>query len=650
MSPRRLTDRISGSDESDRLADEAQDLASRMANARSPEEAAQIFKEWAKSKGRTGAGGGDQAGKQLEGAIRGGGLSLDLPAPDARQGTGIKESRSIDLRADVSEATKLDLLPGMPGAAGDRAGSLDRPDVSAADSDGLLSADQRPDLSRATDSRATDHGKTGLTDGRPDVSMERGRAGTPGAETHKAEWHKTETPKAEVPEAQTPGAEAPKADAHAPELPDARGLRPVPLLEIPSPPGLPPVPLLEIPSPPGLPPVPMPEMTLPPGLAVSKAPDGPTPRAGAPHHDRPEMSKASGDHRPGSVDQRPDVSAAAERDRPDSGDQQQDVVGRAKAGEDAKAAEPRNGAPSRLFLNFGIGVDTAAPVTGKPKEQAQPSSKPKEQAQPPGKEPECLPIPGPKDQKPREFIPGHPGTPLTDIEARTRAALEALNIQSESVLGSILAGVAALAGIRDPERLRDIAMAGYALEQFAGGVAAAMTARQQNQTIKPAHPPKDAQHEQPLRTAQTVVQEKVTAVVNEFHRDPTKLGKPGLLSERELDSLVRAVHEYRQGAISVHELQGVIGRTFGKAVERETVAQLQKEGVVSIGQSRDAQGRFKSSPDVLFKTGQFAGEKIEITTAQAWAAHVMREWGGDVGYALYEVEYPNLMRFLTVPR
>jgi hypothetical protein len=55
----------------------------------------------------------------------------------------------------------------------------------------------------------------------------------------------------------------------------------------------------------------------------------------------------------------------------------------------------------------------------------------------------------------------------------------------------------------------------------------------------------------------------------------------------------------------------------------------------SIGQSR-VNGRFVKSSD-LAGLGPWAGNTFEITTKQALAAHMDREYGLDVHYALYDV-------------
>ncbi|WP_158710161.1 hypothetical protein [Streptomyces katrae] len=207
--------------------------------------------------------------------------------------------------------------------------------------------------------------------------------------------------------------------------------------------------------------------------------------------------------------------------------------------------------------------------------------------------------------------------------------------------------MARLNGEKDPERVHAWAVAGQLVGEFARAVAQDGTARKYNETVGQPPAQKDRYTERPLRTAQTVVQEKVDAIVNNFRNDPQKLEEH--LSPGAINRLGEAAYRFTVGAIDENQLRSALGREYGNAVERATIKSLQEEGVVSIGKSRNTRGQFKSSTDLRFTSGEFAGQEIEITTAQAWARHTMRDYGLEVGYALYEIDYPNLMRFLRGP-
>jgi hypothetical protein len=242
------------------------------------------------------------------------------------------------------------------------------------------------------------------------------------------------------------------------------------------------------------------------------------------------------------------------------------------------------------------------------------------------------------------------GVPLEVIEARKAAALEAINLQTQSVLASLFVGIAIVGGDKDPEHLRDAALAGYVVGEFAGALAGTPDAvRLRNPRADSAPTSKTPHEERPIRTAQSVVQEKVDEFVKDFHRDPAKIAD--YLSPHEVAAVADAVHQYRAQEIKEGGLTSALGRAFGKAVERRTVEWGKQENLIPTGQSRDAHGRFTSSPDLLFSTGEFKGQRIEITTFRAWAAHAARDWGLDVDvhYAGYEIDYPAMLRSLLRP-
>ncbi|MEW2330275.1 SpvB/TcaC N-terminal domain-containing protein [Micromonospora chersina] len=261
---------------------------------------------------------------------------------------------------------------------------------------------------------------------------------------------------------------------------------------------------------------------------------------------------------------------------------------------------------------------------------------------------QCIPMLGPPNgAKVPAFEPDRGGIPYAEIEARGRAMLETLKIQTESPLASTLVGLAQSTGERDPATLRNIAQGGQALEQFAGAVSGMGTAAARNRTMDFSRAPRVGTVQ--IRTTQQTVQAKVSEAVREFHANPLRL--VDYLSPKETNDLARAAYRYASGNATRADMTRAVGKVFGKAVERATVEWGKERGIVSVGQSRDARGRYTTAPDLLVTTGPDKGMKIEITTYRAWVEHAEREWGldPDVEYATYEAEYPTLFRFLGVP-
>ncbi|WP_331738379.1 hypothetical protein [Embleya sp. NBC_00896] len=236
---------------------------------------------------------------------------------------------------------------------------------------------------------------------------------------------------------------------------------------------------------------------------------------------------------------------------------------------------------------------------------------------------------------------------MADFQARNQIILETLSITTSSVLGSIFSTMARANGEIDPERIHAWATAGQLVGEFASVIARGGEVRKNNESAGRLLERKNMYAERPLRTAQTVVQEKVDAVVKDFRSDPQRIADH--ISPGAINRLGEAAYRFRSGSINQGQLMSALAKEYGNAVERATIASLQKEGVVSTGKSRNAKGQFKATTDLRFTRGEFEGQEIEITTAQAWARHTMRDYGLEVGYALYEIDYPNLMRFLTGP-
>ncbi|MGW7106553.1 SpvB/TcaC N-terminal domain-containing protein [Streptomyces xanthophaeus] len=261
---------------------------------------------------------------------------------------------------------------------------------------------------------------------------------------------------------------------------------------------------------------------------------------------------------------------------------------------------------------------------------------------------QCLPMPAPPVDYKKEpaVVSDLGGVPYAEVEARGRAMLETLKIQTQSPLASVLVGGAMIGGVKDPEQLRNIAQGGQALEELAKAVAGMGTAAAQNRSMDFSRAPRVGTVQ--IRTTQQTVQAKVSELVRQFHANPVRLAE--YLSPKETNDLSRAAFQYASGNATKADMTRSVGKVFGKAVERAAVEWGKDRGIISVGQSRDAQGRFTTSPDLLVTTGPDRGMKIEITTYRGWVEHAEREWGLDptVEYATYEAQYPSLFRFLGV--
>ncbi|QKW06065.1 VCBS repeat-containing protein [Streptomyces sp. NA04227] len=263
---------------------------------------------------------------------------------------------------------------------------------------------------------------------------------------------------------------------------------------------------------------------------------------------------------------------------------------------------------------------------------------------------QCLPMPGLEPDRGIKNMPqagpDPGGIPYAEIEARGRAMLETLKIQTQSPLASMVVGTEIVMGEKDPEKLRNLAQGSQALEQFAQGVAGMGTAAARNRSMDFSRAPRVGTVQ--IRTTQQTVQAKVSELVRQFHANPVQLAEH--LSAKELNDLSRAAFQFSSGNSTKAEMTRSVGKVFGKAVERAAVDWGKERGIVSVGQTRDAQGRFTTAPDLLVTTGPDKGMKIEITTYRAWVEHAEREWGLDpsVEYATYEIQYPSLFRFLGV--
>jgi hypothetical protein len=266
-------------------------------------------------------------------------------------------------------------------------------------------------------------------------------------------------------------------------------------------------------------------------------------------------------------------------------------------------------------------------------------------------DPSRLPKPRPLDKfrPPPEVVPGLIGPSLEVVEQRTRAALESLELQTQSALASAFVAISTLRGERSPERLLAVAQAGHLLGEFASVIAgvAPHAVRVRNPAVDSVRDRKAPQVQKPIRTAQSVVQAKVDEFVKDFHREPARIADH--VSEKEVHAVAAAVEQFHAGTMTEGQLRAAVGRTFGKALEARTVEWGQREGLLtSIGQTRDRTGRFTTTPDLRFTTGEFKGEKIEITTFRSWVAHAQRDWGldSDLHYVGYEVAYPSLLKRL----
>lgn len=263
---------------------------------------------------------------------------------------------------------------------------------------------------------------------------------------------------------------------------------------------------------------------------------------------------------------------------------------------------------------------------------------------------QCLPMPGLTGEKYKgpAWGPDLGGQPYAEYQARGLAMLEAVHAPTQSVLAAVVVGTAVLAGENDPVKLRDLARGAEMLGEFAASVVLGAGAiRDRPKAPDTTTAPKAGLVQ--IRTTQQTVQAKVNDIVRELHANPLRLA--GKLSLDELGSLQNAAHKYASGSSSPAEMKGAMGKVFGKVVERAAVEWGQDRGIVSIGQTRDAKGRYTTAPDLLVTTGPDKGMKIEITTYKAWVEHAQREWGLDPGveYATYEIHYPSLFRFLGVP-
>lgn len=265
---------------------------------------------------------------------------------------------------------------------------------------------------------------------------------------------------------------------------------------------------------------------------------------------------------------------------------------------------------------------------------------------------QCIPMPGvqrPMDIDVKDMPQAGPdpgGVPYSEVQARGRAMLEALKIQTESPLASVIVGGALVGGVKDPEKLRNLAQGGQALEQFAKVVTGMGSAAARNRSMDFSRAPRVGTVQ--IRTTQQTVQAKVSELVREFHGNPVRLAD--YLSPRETHDLSRAAYQYSSGNSTKADMTRAVGKVFGKAVERAAVEWGKDRGIISVGQSRDARGRFTTAPDLLVTTGADKGMRIEITTYRAWVEHAEREWGLDptVEYATYEIGYPSLFRFMGV--
>jgi hypothetical protein len=237
------------------------------------------------------------------------------------------------------------------------------------------------------------------------------------------------------------------------------------------------------------------------------------------------------------------------------------------------------------------------------------------------------------------------GLTLDQKQARNQAFLDTLDLEAQSPLASLFVMARMAMGERDPAQLRDSAAAGAAVAGVWMSMAAVQPVRLSDSSSSAA-----PQHEEPIRTAQSVVQAKVDEYVKDFHRSPERIAD--YLSPNQIDQLATAVEAFNASNLSEGKLHSEIGRVFGQALEARVVEWGKQEDLVSIGRVRDAQGRFTSSPDLLFAKGPFEGQRAEITTIKAWAAHAARDWGldADVHYAGYEINYADLTRDLLSPR
>ncbi|SEB22722.1 hypothetical protein [Variovorax sp. YR216] len=134
-----------------------------------------------------------------------------------------------------------------------------------------------------------------------------------------------------------------------------------------------------------------------------------------------------------------------------------------------------------------------------------------------------------------------------------------------------------------------------------------------------------------------------TNIVDKFAQNPQSVGR--FLSPREQDALIKA-----QNAAAVgdwQDLDSLSRKFFGKAVERALGEVGERtELLASIGQSRDARGRFVSSPDFRGLAG-WQGLFFESTTNAALDAHLVKGYPATTHYVTYEI--PATWRLFLTP-
>ena len=139
---------------------------------------------------------------------------------------------------------------------------------------------------------------------------------------------------------------------------------------------------------------------------------------------------------------------------------------------------------------------------------------------------------------------------------------------------------------------------------------------------------------EPIKPHGEVLQGAVARIVARLEANPELGGN--FLSSRRIDALAEAVAEAKAG--DPRQLNRLAPLAFGQAVEKAATKLGNETGLMrSIGQARVA-GKFTASTD-FEGLGSWAGNRFEITTKNALAAHAIREYGMevDVHYALYSV-------------
>jgi hypothetical protein len=166
-------------------------------------------------------------------------------------------------------------------------------------------------------------------------------------------------------------------------------------------------------------------------------------------------------------------------------------------------------------------------------------------------DPSRLPKPRPLDKfRPQpEVVPGLIGPSLDVVEQRRRAALESLELQTQSALASAFVAISTLRGERSPERLLAVAQAGHLLGEFASVIAgvAPHAVRVRNPAVDSVRDRKAPQVQKPIRTAQSVVQAKVDEFVKDFHREPARIADH--VSEKEVHAVAAAVEQFHAGTM-----------------------------------------------------------------------------------------------------